>query len=545
MPPEPRRLARDALAGVVAAGVLAPSALGHALIAGVPPEAGLTALVLPTIVYALLSSSRYISIGPRAQVSVIVAAGIGGLAAGDPTRQAMLAATLALLVGAILLMGAILRLGFLAEFISRPVFIGYGLGTALTVLASQLGPLLGLKVQGIRFSSLVPQLLARVDDLRIVPALFGLGCIALYLLIKRWVPLVPAPIVTLAAGSLAVAWLHLMERGIAVVGRLPHGRLALTRPSLRLEDLPALLPSALVISLLIFISSNSLGRSLSRKHGEPLQPNKELLALGFANVAAALVSAFPVSTNNSSTRLYEALRCRTDLARVVTAGVAAALLLIAPSFPNMSRAALAAVVMGAVLEGIEWRNPLVVWRFSRRETFFCWVALGGVLLLGLVPGMLLAVVLTLLSLLYSSARPHTAELGAAPDDPEHFADLRTNPGYRRVPGVLVFRVDSAMFFANASHVLDELRERTSDPDRLLQRVVLDLRSVNFMDFTACEALDQLRKDLARRGIRLAVANPNAAVRAALARYGLARVLEGADQSAGIRQVLQRLEWREE
>jgi SulP family sulfate permease len=132
-----------------------------------------------------------------------------------------------------------------------------------------------------------------------------------------------------------------------------------------------------------------------------------------------------------------------------------------------------------------------------------------------------------------------------PDDPEHFADLRNNPGYRRVPGVLVFRVDSALFFANASHVLDELRAQTTDADRLLQRVVLDLRSVNFMDFTACEALDRLRKDLAGRDIHLAVANPNGAVRTALARYGLAGVLEGADQSAGIRQVLQRLEWREE
>jgi high affinity sulfate transporter 1 len=514
-------------------------------VAGLPPETGLIALVLPTIAYALLASSRYISVGPTTQVSILVAAGIGGLAAGDSARQAMLATMLALLVGAMLLMAAILRLGFLTEFISRPVFIGYGLGTALTVIASQLAPLIGLKVQGIRFSWVVPQLLARVDDLRLEPALFGLGCIVLYFLFKRWVPLVPSPIVTLAAGSLAVAWLHLTERGIAVVGRLPKGRLALTLPSLSLEDMRALLPSALVISLLILISSNSLGRSLARKHGEALQPNRELLGLGFANVTAAMFAAFPVSSNSSSSRLYEALRCRTDLARVVTAGVAAALLLMAPSFPNMSRAALAAVVMGAVIEGVDWRAPLVVWRFSHREAFFCGVALGGVLLLGLVRGMLLAVVLTLLSLMYSSARPHVAELGAAPDDPEHFADLQNNPGYRRVPGVLVFRVDSALFFANASHVLDEFRAQTTDPDRLLQRVVLDLRSVNFMDFTACEALDQLRKDLAGRGIRLAVANPNGAVRTTLARYGLAGVLAGADQSAGIRQVLQRLEWREQ
>ncbi|MFP2912333.1 SulP family inorganic anion transporter, partial [Pyxidicoccus sp. 3LFB2] len=417
---KPRLLARDALAGVLATGVLIPSALAYALLAGLPPEAGLAALVLPPLVYGLLASSRYISVSPTGQVSALVAIGVGGLAAGDPVRYAALAATLALMVGGLLVAAGLLRLGFLTDFISRPVLIGYGLGAALTVITSQLPALLGLKVDGIRFSQVFPRLLGALDGLRPLPALFGLGCLAVYFIARRWVRVLPPALVTLGVAAVVVAGFHLDERGLAVVGALPRGRLTLGLPAISLADARALLPVALVIFLLVFLDSNSLGRGLATKHDAPLNVNRELHALGAMNVAAGLVAAFPVSANSSSSRIYEVLGARTFVARLVTTAIAAGALFLAPSFPNLSRAALAVVVIGTVVEAVDWRASRGVWHFSHQEAFLGGVAFMGVLTLGLVLGMLLAAIASILLLIYRAAHPNIVQLGEAPDHPEGF-----------------------------------------------------------------------------------------------------------------------------
>lgn len=531
-------LGRDVLAGVGAASVIIPGALGYALLAGLPPQAGLGAVVLPTLVYLLLGSKR-IFMGPTANVSALVGAGLGGLAAGDASRQLALAATLGLLVGAMLLAAGLLRLGHLTDFISRPVLIGYGLGSVLTVITSQLGPLLGVKLQGVQFVSLVVQLASRLEALRPLPVLFGLGCAACYFLVWRLAPRFSPAAVTLVVATGLVALTDLGERDLAVVGQIPHGTLALSLPTFTLVDARALFPSAFVIFLLVFLDSNRVARSMSQKYGEPLRPNQELCAQGVVNAVAGVSGGFPVSASSSYSRVYESFRGPTRRARLVTALLSAGVLLLAPTFPNLSRAALAAIVMGASVEGVDWSAPAKVWRFSRWEFGFLGVAAVGVLGLGLIPGMLLAVGLSVLALLHAAARPHTARLGVDPRDPELFADLERNPDHVPIPGVLLLRVDAALFFPNASHVMQQVRELVAAEASPLRAVVLDLRAVSLLDFTACEQLERLRQDLARDGIRLAVAEPNARVRSALARVGLAEAL-GVRESLSIRQALQRL-----
>jgi sulfate permease, SulP family len=511
-------LRQDVWAGLLSAFVIIPSAFGYAHLAGLAPDSGLYALIWSGLVFTLLTTSREAAVGPTARVSMLVAAALtSALAGAAPARAQAWAQVLSLMVGAMLLVAAALRLGALTRFFSRPVLIGYGLGSAVVILSSEFSKVLGLEAHGLNMPRLLADGWAQRAELQAVPVIFGLGCLATLLVLKRLVPAF-AFVLLLVGATVLIALTGLDARGVRVVGELPA---AAGVPQLILSpgELRALLPGALALFTVVFLSSTSTERSLAHAHGHQIRTNHELVALGAMNVASGLGGGFVVSTNSSDSRLLEASRAQTPVAGLAVIALSAATLAIGPTLRNLPEAALAAVVIVSIAEGVDWRAPARVWRFNRQEFIHSVAAFVGVLTVGLIPGLLMAAILSVLVLLRGASRPHTAQLGVDPQDRNHFIDLATHPNGRAVAGVLIYRLDSMLFFANEDFVVNEVLALTGDVSRPTQAVILDLSAVNGIDLSGYEGLERLKKDLAVRGIQLWGANAKGPLRRVFEQQG--------------------------
>lgn len=516
-------LLKDIAAGLVLTAILVPVGMGYAEASGLPAIYGLYATIVPLLAYAVFGPSRILVLGPDSSLAAIIAATIVPLAAGDPDRLVALAGMLAVLSGALCILAGLARFGFITDLLSKPVRLGYLNGIALTVLVGQLPKLLGFSASGDGLIREALSLAAGVAQgmTNLTALAIGLACLAVVLGFKRWLPRVPGVLVAVVGATLVAGFFDLAATaGVSVVGPLPQGLPSFQFPAVSAADLLSLLPGAIAIALVSFADTSVLSRTFALRGGYVVDGNQELIALGAANVAGGLFQGFSVSSSSSRTPVAESAGAKTQLTGVVGALCIALLLIFAPTLlQNLPNAALGAVVIAACLSLVDIRGVVRLYYQRRGEFVLSIVCFLGVALLGVIQGIFVAVGLALLGFIWRAWRPYDAVLGRV-EQLKGYHDITRYPDARRIPGLVLFRWDAPLFFANAAifreHILDAVAEAPT-PTRW---VVVAAEPVTDIDVTAAEMLSALDDDLERAGIELCFAEMKDPVKDRLKRYGL-------------------------
>jgi high affinity sulfate transporter 1 len=516
-------LAKDLTAGLVLTALLVPVGMGYAAAAGLPVIYGLYASIVPLLAYAVFGPSRVLVLGPDSTLAALIAATILPLAAGDPGRAAALASTLAILSGLLCILVGLSRFGFITDLLSKPIRYGYLSGIALTLLVGQCPKLLGFEVDG---ANLVQELVALARGVahgraNPVAAAIGTACIALILGFKRWAPAVPGVLIAVAAATLGAWAFDLAARsGIAVVGPLPAGLPVWRIPAVTASDIAALAPSAAAIALVSFADMSVLSRVFALRAGDEVDTDQELVALGAANVAAGLFQGFAVTSSASRTPVAEAAGGKSQLTGVVGAACIALLLVAAPALlRDLPQAALGAVVITACLGLFELRAILRLRAVRRSEFAHAIVCFLGVALLGAIQGIFIAVALALMAFIWRAWRPYDAVLGRV-DGLKGYHDMSRHPEARRIPGLVLFRWDAPLFFANAAVFKDHVLAAVADAPTPTRSVVVAAEPVTDVDVTAADMLTDLDAVLHAAAIELSFAEMKGPVKDQLRRYGL-------------------------
>jgi high affinity sulfate transporter 1 len=509
----------DVIAGVTLAAYAIPVSLAYASLAGLPPHYGIYCYLVGGLGYALFGTSRQLAVGPTSAISMLVGATVAPMAGGDPARWAAIAALTALVMAVLGVIAWLLRLSGLVNFISTTILIGFKAGAALTIALTQLPKLFGVPGGGDHFFERAWILAGQLGQTNGVVLALGLAAIALLLLGDKLLPGRPVALFVVALAIVVVTMANLTEHGVATVGAIPAGLPAFARPSLQLGDVDGVIPLAAACFLLAYVEGVSAARTLAEKHNYEINPRQELLALGAANLAAAFGQGFPVAGGLSQSAVNDKAGARTPLALVFASlAIGICLLFLTGLLKNLPMVVLAAIVLVAVRGLIDLTALRHLWRVSRFEFSIAMVALVGVLLLGILKGVLLAVVVSLLMLLAVAARPHVAFLGRIPGT-HRYSDLERHADNEVLPGVLIFRVESAILYFNSEHVSNVVWERISATQGL-RLVVCDLSNSPYVDVAGATMLAALHKELTRRGIRLRIVEAHARVRDLLRAKGL-------------------------
>jgi len=517
----------DLIAGVTVAAYLVPQVMAYATVAGLHPVAGLWAALPALVVYALLGSSPSLSMGPEATTALMTAIAIGPLAAGSPVRYAQLAATLALLVGLMGVAAWLLRLGFVADLLARPVLVGYLAGVALIMIAGQLGRVTGVPVTGQQFFGQLDSFgrgigAARPGTLAVAAAVLAF----LVLLRWRW-PAAPGPLLAILLATAAVVAFGLARHGVAVVGPIPAGFPVPHLPALHPRDLQVLALPAFTVLIVGFSDDVLTGRSFARR-GEVIIANRELLALGVANVGSGLVRGFPVSSSATRTAIAVTTGSRSQVYSLVTAVTVIAVLVAArPVLDRFPAAALGAIVIYAALRLIDITAFRRLFRFRRAELLIALSACAGVLAFNILYGVLVAIGLSVADLLVRVARPHDAIQGLVPGL-AGMHNVDDYPSAETIPGLVVYRYDAPLCFANAEDFRRRALAAADQQHESLRWFVLNVEANVEVDFTALEAMDAIRAEIVRRGAVFALARVKQDLLARLEAFGLVATI-GADR----------------
>lgn len=510
----------DLIAGVTLAAVIVPIGMAYGQLAGLPPVTGIYASMLPLLAYALFGSSRLLIVGPDASSAALVAAAVAPLAAGSATRYAELAALLAIETGVICVVAGIARLGFIASFLSRPILVGYMNGLALTVIASQLPGVFGITVTATGFFGQIVQLIANLGHTHALTLGIGVGVLAIIVTLRRIAPALPGPLIAVVAATLAVIVWRLDTRGVQTIGAIASGLPALTMPQVTPSDAFHLLGDALGVALLIFSDTILNARTFAARTGDRVRANQELISLGVANATAGLSQGFPVSASGSRTAVNEAAGAKTQLAGIVAAiALAIMLLLLTGPLSAFPTAALGAILIAAAARLFDMSTLRSLAHADWRELAVALVTLIGVLTLGLLQGIVLAIALSLLLLLAQAVRPHDAVL-AEVKGVDGYHDVEEYPQGSRAPGLIVYRFDAPLFFANADYFQHRVRELIASSDGPVEWFLLDAEAITAVDSTAAQFLEETRRELASQGTLLVIARAKQPVRIQLSRLGL-------------------------
>jgi high affinity sulfate transporter 1 len=517
----PGWLPKDLAAGAVLAALLVPAGMGYAEASGLPAIQGLYATVAALIAYAVIGPSRVLILGPDSSLVPIVAATVIPLADGDDARAVAVAAALAGLAGIFCLIAGFAHLGFVTDLLSMPIRVGYLNGIALTLFIGQLPKLFGFSANGENLPGQLAGFWQGIEDGMVNSSalLLGLAALATILLLARLAPRFPGILLAVAGTMAAVALFDLGDAGVALVGRLPSGLPAPSFPAIAAGDLPTLVGAALAIALITLADGSVLSRSLAARDNRRVDSDQELIALGSANLMSGLFAGMPVSASNTRTPVAQAAGAKSPLAGLTGALLVAALLLFAPNaLATLPSAALAAVVISASFRLVELKALRTLARTRRSELAICLAATAGVAILGAIEGIGLALALAVLSFLWRSWRPHSAELVHV-DGLEGFHDYDRHPEGRRIPGLVLFRFDASLFFANADlfrrqvlGLVEELPEA--------RWVVVTAEPITDVDSTAALMLAELHRELTGKGISLRFAELKGTVRDGLDRFGL-------------------------
>ncbi|MFI4924487.1 MAG: SulP family inorganic anion transporter [Vicinamibacteria bacterium] len=525
-------LPRDAVSGVTLAAYAIPVSLAYASLAGLPPQHGIYCYLVAGIAYALFGSSKQLAIGPTSAISLLVGTTVATMAAGDPARFVAIAALTALIVAGISVIAWALRLSSLVDFISETVLLGFKAGAALTIALTQLPKLFGVKGGGDHFFERLATLIGQLPDTR--PAVFAFGLVAIVLLVagERLLPSRPVALFVVAASIVALTFTPLAQMGFKTVGVLPEGLPSFAPPALRPSDVDGVVPLALACFLLAYIEGVSAARALARRHGDEIDPRQELLALGASNLATSMFQGYPVAGGLSQSTVNDKAGARSTLSLVfASATIALCLAFLTGMLRNLPDVVLAAIVLVAVKGLVDVAELRRTWRLSRSEFGIAAIAFAGVLLLGILKGVLIAAVVSLLVLLRRAASPHVASLGRVPGT-ERYSDLERHPDNEQSPGVLVVRVESGLFYFNVGHVRDELRRHVAAAGPDLKVVVWDLSSSPGVDIAGTRLVGEVRAELAAAGVTLRLVDARASVRELL-RAALGEEAVGIDRRRSI------------
>jgi high affinity sulfate transporter 1 len=531
---ESASLGRDAVAGLTVAALAIPSAMGFAEVAGLPPVTGLYALLLPVVAYALLGSSRQLVVGPEGTSAALIAAGVTPLADGDPVSQAELAALLACLVAVAFLLARTVRLGWVADYLSRAALVGFVHGVVITLVCGQLGKVFGLSIGADRPPGQVVEVIADLDQASVTTLVTGVVALVLLFGSKALVPKAPGPLIVVVLGIAAAGAFDLADHGVAVLGSIPSGLPSVTVPRGSLHDAIDVVPVALGIVFATYADSILTARSFAGRHDQHVNADQELLALGVANLTAGFTQSFPMGNSNSRTAVNDQMGVRTQVAGLVSAVfVGLVLLFLTGLVEELPAAVLGAVVIYAAVGLVslaEWRAVRTV---SHADFAIAVVALVGVVLLGVLEGILLAVVLSVVNVVRRSARPSDAVLGWVPRL-ARYADVNVHPSARVTPGVVVYRLDDRLFFANAEYVKGRILEAIAGSPSEVHTFVFDGESLTELDSTGVEALESVVAQLGRQGVRFRVARLRAWMKERFDRSGLTELIGEAGFHASVR-----------
>ena len=513
----------DVRAGLAVAVLLIPQGMAYAALAGMPPITGLYAAMVSLVVYAILGTSNHASVAPVAIDSLLIAAAVAPLAGGDQTRYVALAGLLALLSGGLQIGAGLLRLGTLVSFLSVPVISGFTSAAALTIAASQFKDLLGVSASGTSTTLVdtVRGLLPRLGDTRLLTVAVGVGVIVALVLVRRFVPRLPGPLLVVAAAAV-VAALPGLRGALDVLGEVPPGLPSPGLPALNWTDARALLPAAAAIALISYLESISTASAFARRTRSRIDPTMELIAVGSANVASGLFRGFGVAGGFSRVAVNFNAGAKTPMSGVVAAaGIAIALLTITPLLALLPKVALAAIIIVAVSSLVDLRGAVAITRVRRSDLAALLTTFGATAVLGPAPGLAVGVGVSLAIFLRQSARPHLPELGR----------LEGSDTYRNVnrypvltdPAAAVLRLDAPLYFANSRSVADTIADiAATRPD--LRSVVLDASAITSVDYTGAETLADLEEELQVAGVELHLATVRGPVRDVLGRTRVWRLL---------------------
>jgi high affinity sulfate transporter 1 len=506
----------DVLAGLTVAAMLVPQAMAYAELGGLPPSAGFRAALVALPIYALLGTSRHLGIGPEPGTAILAAAAAAQLAGGDATRYAALMATIAGLVGVFALAGGLLRLGFVADLLSKPVLVGYITGVGVTLLTSQLRPFTGVSIDADNPFMRVGEFATRLDQIEATTIGIGLATLAVILLLRRFRPTLPGALLGLAGSMFAVA---LFDLDAAVVGEIEAALPSPDLPDVGWSDITSLIPAAAGVALIGYTDNILTARSISAKQGYDVDADRELVALGAMNVAGSMAGGFPMSSSASRSFVPATIGSRSQLSSVVTFATVVAFLLVGRSLlAEIPRSGLAAVIVAAAFAVIDVDGFRRIASLSRAETALAAVTCLAVIGVDLLTGVLVAVGLSILLTLARVARPHDAILGAGAGLDGWIAidDERAKP----LPGLLVYRFDGPLFFANGEYFGERVRRAIELNPGAETGVVLDMEGVGSVDTTAVDHLVELVEELEADGIVVSLARPNHKVIEMLSRAGV-------------------------
>ena len=517
-------LFRDVLAGLALTALLVPQGMAYAELAGLPAVTGLYTSVLALLAYAVFGPSRIMVVGPDSALGPMIAAAILPLVAanGDPNKAVALASILALLMGAYCIVAGMIRVGTLAELFSRPMRVGYLNGLAIVVLVSQLPKLFGFSTtaNGLRaeFSAFVHG----VSDGKTVPAslIIGLASLVTILVLRFWLPKVPGVFLAVVGATVLVSAFDLSAHGVAVLGVIPAGIPKPSIPRVGLHDVGTLALAALGMAFVTLADTSALSRSLAAKRGANVDQNQELVALGTANLSAGLFQGFPVSASTGRTITAESSGSLTQMTGVIGALCVLVLLSFTNGLlQNLPNSALAAIVIAAAVRLFDLATLRWLWKVRKSEFLLSLAALLGVAIFGVLPGIAIAVALSLGDFVRQAWRPHTAILGRIPGR-KGYHDIERHPEAVQIPGLMIYRFDAPMFFANAEFFSDGVKKAIATRQESITWIVLAAEPITDIDTSAAEAFDQLLEDLEVESVQLVFAELKGPVKDRLRSYGL-------------------------
>jgi high affinity sulfate transporter 1 len=518
-------LGGDVVAGVTLAAYAIPVSLAYAALAGLPPQVGVYGYLLGGLGYALFGSSRQLAIGPTSAISLMIAATVGAMAEGDSQRYLQIASLAAFTVAALSLLSWLLQLSALVKLISDSILVGFKIGAGLTIAMTQLPSLFGVAGGGHNFLERAGLLAGQVGHTH--PLVFAVGVVAIVLLLlgERLLPGRPVALAVVALAIIAATVLGLPALGVPTTGEIPAGLPSLAGPALRLRDVEGIVPLAAGCLLLAYVEGVSAARTFAARHGYALDARQEFLGIGAANLASALGQGYPVAGGLSQSAVNDKAGARTPLALVFASiTLALCLLFLTGLLENLPKAVLAAVVLTAIAGLFDFPALLRMWKVSRSDFYAASIALVAVLLLGILQGILLAALASVLLLLITASRPHVAFLGRIPGT-NSYSDASRHPENEALAGVVAFRPEVSLLYINAEAVLEAVlgRLRAGDAVRL---VICDLGSSPYIDLAGARMLHVLHGELARRGIALRVVGARGRVRDLLRADGLAEKVGG-------------------
>ncbi len=522
----PAQLRTEFVVAITVFAVLVPSAMAYGDLAGVTPVAGLYVALGAMLMYALFGSSKLVVMGPEATSAIMTAAAVAPLAGGDPVRYAALAALTAILVGVIALLARVARLGFITDFLSKPILVGYILGATLIVIGSQLGKMFGIKLEADKFFRQVLELISRLDEAHLLTVIIGVICMAALFIMRRINRALPGSLIVVVVAIIFSAVFDLQAKGVTIVGAVPTGLPRLAIPAVNLQDIFSLLPAALALTILIYADEILTARVFATRHGQKMDANQEFVALGMANIGAGFLTGFPAALSASRTAVSDQMGGKSQWVGLIAAALTIIFLLfLTPLLAPLPTVALGAIIIVASFGLID----LAAFRFLRRvrpaEFWLAVVTAVGVLTVGILQGILVAVMLSLINVIYHISRPHDALLDEL--------DASGGTVYRGVadkesaltePGLIVYRFDAPLVFANAAYFTERLEELIANAGAGLKCVILDAEAISDFNSTAAEALETLDADLERLGVELWIARANEPLRDLLQVTGLTKRL---------------------